>query len=171
MDESLEKSFGIAIAYLVPGFVCLGGASRFSATVSDWMSIAPAAEPSVGGFLYATLGSLGAGLICNAFRWALIDTVHHRTGLCPPELDFAKLQPNIDAFQLAVEHNYRFYQFHSSMVLAIFFYAVADQFSRGLWSFVALAGLAVLEAVLFATSRDNLKRYYSRTRELLKRND
>ncbi len=83
------------------------------------MSSTPIADPTVGSFLYVALDSLGAGLICSAFRWALVDTLHQRTGLPATELDYSKLRTNIDAFQMAVELNYRYYQFHASMALAV----------------------------------------------------
>lgn len=167
MKEPLDRSFGLIIAHVLPGFVCLAGASRLSHTVAGWMSSTPTADPTVGSFLYVALGSLGAGLICSAFRWALIDTLHHCTGLTAPELDFSKLQANIDAFQLAVEHNYRYYQFHASMALAVLFFAAIDQWTRAIWSLPALLALVILEFVLLMTSRDCLRRYYNRTRQLL----
>lgn len=167
MNESPERSFGLLIAYVLPGFVCLVGASRFSQTIAGWMSISPSSDPTVGGFLYVVVGSLCAGLVANAVRWALIDSLHHRTGVTPPRVDFSRLQDNLEAFQLAVEHNYRYYQFHGSMALAAAFYSAADQFSRGRWSLATLAAFVFLEAVLLATSRDNLKRYYERIRQVL----
>lgn len=167
MRENLDRSFGIVIANVLPGFVCLAGASQFSGTVSGWMSVAPSAEPTVGGFLYVALGSLGAGMVCNSFRWALIDTLHLCTGVTGPKLDFSKLQSNIDAFHLAVEHNYRYYQFHASMLIAVFFYAVADQYVHGIWSPFLLLATVILELTLLATSRDCLRRYYERIGQLL----
>lgn len=167
MNDSPERSFGLLIAYVVPGFVCLAGASRFSTTIAAWMSIAPTSEPSVGGFLYVAVGSLGAGLVANAVRWAAVDTLLHRTGLRPPQLDFSQLQANLDAFQLAVEHNYRYYQFHASMALAAVFFGIADQCSVGLWRPWVLAGYVALVGVLLVTSRDCLRRYYERTSQIL----
>lgn len=168
MNDSPERSFGLLIAYVVPGFVCLAGASCFSELIATWMSSAPAGAPTIGGFLYVAVASLGAGLVVNAVRWALLDSLHHLTGLVRPRLDFSRLQANLEAFQLAVEHNYRYYQFYASMVLATAFYALADQWSRGeLWSPWLLAGSIVLEAVLLATSRDCLRRYYERTGQML----
>jgi hypothetical protein len=169
MNESPERSFGLLIAYVVPGFVCLAGAGRFSETIASWMSIAPSSAPTVGGFLYVAAGSLTAGLIINAVRWALLDTLHHHTGLVRPDLDFSRSQENLEAFQLAVEHNYRYYQFHGSMVLAAGFYCASDQWSRGMWSPAMLLGFFALETVLLVTSRDNLRRYYSRTKQILGR--
>jgi hypothetical protein len=107
-------------------------------------------------------------LVVNALRWFLLDSLHHFTGLTPPRLDFSRLQANMEAFQLAVEHNFRYYEFYASMFLAAAFYSVADQCSRGLWSPWILAGFSAMEAVLFITSRDCLRRYYSRTGQMLR---
>ena len=97
----------------------------------------------------------------------LIDTLHHRTGLRPPNLDFSRLQANLEAFQLAVEHDYKHYQFYANMAVASFAFAVCDQLANGQWSAWAMAAMVSLEALLLVTSRDCLKRFYRRTEQLL----
>ncbi len=113
MTESLDRSFGLMIAFLLPGFTCLCGFCAFSPTLAAWLSAEPSQEPSLGGFLYAVLGSLAVGLTVSAVRWATIDTLHHSTGLKRPEFNFSQLSEHLAAFQLAVEHNYRYFQFYS----------------------------------------------------------
>jgi hypothetical protein len=167
----LERNFGLVIAFLLPGFVCLAGAARFSPTIAGWMSLAPTSDPTVVGFLYVLLASIGAGLVASAVRWAIIDTVHHRTGLPPPNLDFSRLQANLDAFQIAVEHNYRHYQFYANTLIASGFFSVCDQLVNGRWPLWLLTVTAILEGVLFVTSRDCLRRYYRRTEQLLGRGE
>ena len=169
-DYSLERNFGLVIAFLLPGFVCLAGASRFSPTIAGWMSLATTSDPTVVGFLYVLLASIGAGLVASAVRWAIIDTLHHRTGLQPPNLDFSRLQANLEAFQMAVEHNYRHFQFYANMIVASVFFSVCDQLVNGRWSNGVLVVTAILEGVLFVTSRDCLCRYYRRTEQLLSSN-
>lgn len=164
---AMDRNFGLLIAFILPGFVSLAGASYFSPTIAGWMTVAPQADPSVGGFLYVALGSLAAGMIASAFRWLVIDTLHHRQGLHPPTLDFSRLQENLAAFELAVEHNYRHYQFYANMIPATLFYSAADQIQEGRWTVPSLICLAVLEAVLWVTSGDCLRRYYQRTSQLL----
>ena len=167
MNESLDRSFGILIAYILPGFFCLAGASQSSATIAAWMSVAPSSDPTVGGFLYVTLGSLAAGMVINAFRWLLIDSLHHLTGLSRPNLDFSKLSSNLEAFKIAVEHNYRHYQFYANTVIAGIFYSLADQWANGHWPLLGLLAGIVVEGVLLVTSRDCLRRYYERTAQLI----
>jgi hypothetical protein len=168
MQSVSNDNFGPLIAYLVPGMTVLAGESPFSPTFQGWFATASAAAPSLGGFLYVTVASLAVGMTLNAFRWALVDTVHRLTGLPPPALDFSGLGENVEAYVLLIEVHYRHYQFYANMLIAT---AVAYASYR-----VRLGGLAVgwvdlgvlvLESVFFVTSRDTLRKYYSRSRQLL----
>jgi hypothetical protein len=73
---------------------------------------------------------LGIGIILSALRWLLIDTLHHGTGLTASALDFALLQDRLDVFLVAVEHNYRFYQFYSNLCVSLI--SVPAEISRRL---------------------------------------
>ncbi len=169
MGELTDKNFGIAIAYLIPGFLALWGLSYFSPTIRSWLEPSSlVTAPTLGSFLYVLLGSLAAGLIVSALRWATLDTFHHATGLTAPALNFATLPQNLDAFILVVEANYRFYQFYSNAFVALLVAAVCrltaigNLGGTGPW----LAG-TLIEGVLLAGSRDSLRRYYSRAAALL----
>jgi hypothetical protein len=168
MQSVSNDNFGPLIAYLVPGVTVLAGVSPFSPTLQGWFAAAPAAAPTVGGFLYVTVAALAVGMTLSAFRWALVDTAHRLTGLPPPALDFSGLGENVQAYVLLIEIHYRHYQFYANMLIAT---AVAYACYR-----VRLGGLAVgwvdlgalvLEGVFFATSRDTLRKYYARSRQLL----
>lgn len=169
MRDLSDKNFGIAIAYLIPGFVVLWGFSYFSATIGRWLGAqSSTAEPTIGSFLYVLLASLAAGLIVSALRWAIIDTFHHATGVRAPKLDFTCLRDKIDPFLVVVEANYRFYQFYANMALAIAIGAICRLASIGNADSVgAWFGLIVLEGVLIAGSRDSLLRYYERASAVL----
>lgn len=119
MSELSEKNFGLLIAYVLPGFVTLWGISRFSPTVESWIVMDGAGAPTVAGFMYVTLASIGAGLTISAIRWALIDSLHHATGIEPPRWDFAKLDERFEGFTGLVENHYRYYQFYSNMLIAV----------------------------------------------------
>ena len=169
MTPISDKNFGLVIAFVLPGFVCLWGASCWSSTVAGWLTVVPTSNATVGGFLYATLGSLAAGLTASAVRWAVVDTIHHRTGVRPPEWDFAKLQDKLEAFDALVENHYRYYQFYANMLVAVAFASGCDLFTGkdiavSAW---AIVGLAFIETVFFAGSRDALRKYYSRAERLL----
>ena len=110
MRDVTNQNFGLLIAYVLPGVTALWGASYLSPTVRVWLGSAPADAPTVGGFLYLTIAAVAAGLIASTVRWAVVDTLHHVTGIPRPTWDFSRLQSNISAFNLIVEHQYRYYQ-------------------------------------------------------------
>lgn len=169
MQGISNANFGPLIAYLVPGATAMLGLSRFSPTLRSWFATTPADAPTIGGFLYLTIASLAVGMTVSAVRWVLVDMAHSLVGLRPPALDFSKLGRNVEAFSLLIEIHYRHYQFYANMLVAT---AVAYACYR-----VELGGptplgwpdlgVLLLEAVFLVTSRDTLRKYYARSRQLL----
>ena len=168
MQTVSNANFGPLIAYLVPGTTVLLGASQFSPTLRTWFAATPADLPTIGGFLYLTVASLAAGMTVSAVRWALIDTLHAWTGLPLPQLDFSKLGSNVDAFSLLIRIHYEHFQFYSNEFVAT---AIAYACYRVKLGGVSLGwvdlGFLLIEVVFFATSRDTLRKYYSRSQQLL----
>ena len=169
MGDLTERGFGLVIAYLLPGFVLLLGISLTSPAVEAWLrTSADSSSPTVGTFLYLLLASLTAGMTVGAFRWAIIDRIHHATGLTRPRFELRHVHERLDAFELFVHHHYRYYEFFANTMLA----ALA---SYTCWRFTASpggprlgdAGFLILEAVFFAASRDTLRNYYWRVGQVL----
>lgn len=166
MSEVTDKNFGLLIAYLLPGFTLIVAMSERIPAIGAWLGSNPADAPTVGGFLYVTLASVAAGMTLNAARWLVLDTVHHRTGLHPPAWNFSMLQRNLRAFQGAVEHHYRHYQFFGAMTITAL---LASVFPSGLAGLLRLptaivaTTMLLLTILFFVASRDALKKYYSRT--------
>jgi hypothetical protein len=158
------------VAFVIPGFVALWGASQVSMPIRVWMFGADLAGPNVGSVLYVTLASLGAGMAAGAVRWALIDTLHHLTGVQRPKLDFRKLEERLAAFYAVVDNHYRFYQFYANTLVAsafaYFVYRFGPQGPGRLGAWPDAAFLLVV-LVFGAASRDALRRYYVRAEELL----
>ncbi len=175
MRDVSPFNFGLIVAYLVPGFVILWGLGFHFATVAAWLAVPPATAPAVGDLFYATIASVACGMIANVFRWAIFDTIHHRTGVRPPRWDFSLLdQERLGGYELLVELHYRYYQFFGNMLIALVFTYVAYRFAhsgsadqRG----AVDAGFIVVCVVLFLGSRDALRKYYRRAGELLTPNE
>jgi hypothetical protein len=162
-------NFGLAIAYVLPGAALLWGLRPFVPALDLLLGTPTGDAATLGGFLTATLAALGVGLTVSTVRWLVIDTLHHVTGLTPPAWDFAKLAARADAFDLIVEHTYRYYQFSANTVVSLLVVFVVRRWSLGLlsgWGWVDV-GLLALVAVLLAGSRDSLRRYYARGGALL----
>ena len=98
-----------------------------------------------------------------------MDRLHALTGLRPPQLNFAHLSSNVEAFSLLIEIHYRHYQFYSNMFVASAIAYVCHRIQlRTFWHADLIdAGFVVLEVIFFMTSRDTLRKYYQRTKQLL----
>lgn len=171
MKEVTPSNFGLLIAFLLPGFMVLWGASYFSETVALWLSGSNASAPTVGGFMYVTLASVAAGVTVSTVRWAVIDSIHRWTGLPQPRWDFSRLQENLGAYNILNEIHYKFYLFHGNSLVALAFVYVAKRIHEGRlmapvgWFDV---GCLLLAIILFAGSRDTLRKYDVRVSQLLK---
>ena len=169
MSTLSNQNFGLVIAYLLPGFAALWGVSYFSPTVESWINASQQGSPSVAGFMYVTLASLAAGVTVSAVRWAIIDHLHHATGVVPPAWKFSHLEGKLQGYLTLIENHYRFYQYYSNTFIAAAFAFSARLLSGGSAShpLAATCGFLALEMVLFAGSRDALHKFYSRTQQLL----
>jgi len=171
MRETPSFNFGFLIAYLIPGFTVLWGLSYHSETVSTWLGSVPPNAPTVGGFLYLTLASVAAGLTASTIRWAVIDTLHHWTGIRQPDWDFRCLQENAAAFDTLGENHYRYYQFYGNMAVALAFSYAALWFASGTLAppfGSGSPGVLFIEVLFLAGSRDTLAKYYSRVSRFLR---
>ncbi|MBX3440200.1 MAG: hypothetical protein KF861_22110 [Planctomycetaceae bacterium] len=170
MKEVTHPSFGLAIAYLIPGFLALWGASFYSPMIEGWLTGTESQLPTLGGFLYVTIASLGTGLVISTIRWLLLDTLHHHTGIAEPLWNFAGLQAHIDAFDRQVEGHYRYYQFYGNSLVALLILWLAWRCrlpSSGQWPGGMDLGLVALGVLLFLGSRDTLRKYYVRMAAIL----
>ena len=110
----------------------------------------------------------------SAIRWAVFDTLHHRTGVAPPRWDFATLPEKLEAYQALIEIHYRYYQLHSHLLVALAF-AYGARFFATPWRAYRVGvvdlGFIIVSVVLFLASRDGLAKYYRRAGELLSKSN
>ncbi|NJL30449.1 MAG: hypothetical protein HC898_01795 [Phycisphaerales bacterium] len=122
----------------------------------------------IGPTIYALLAATGVGMIVSCFRWFIIDHVMEWTGINAPKLDFGKLANQMGAFDYWVEAHYRFYQFYANTLVGVPFVYLLNRIAATspLLGFGTDLGVFILCAVLFAGSRDALRKYYKRTASL-----
>lgn len=170
VGELSARNFGLVIAYLLPGFIAVAALSGPIPAIASWLATSPDGQPTVGGFLYVTIASLAAGMFASSCRWVIIDSLHHRTGIKRPSWDFSQLQSNLAAYGLLVELHYRYYQFNANTFVVVAFAYVIRLGGSCTWcggpAWVDF-GFVIVEAVLFATSRDTLRKYYARVSQVL----
>jgi hypothetical protein len=168
--DTVNRHFGLVIAYLLPGFIALAGVSPFSPTVAQWLRADQTA--SLGAPLYALLAATAAGMTVSCFRWLIIDRIHGMTGLGAPAFNPRALEERPAAFSLLVESHYRYYQFYSNTIIAVIWcYALRRWFAvPSTLSFATDLLVLILSIVLFIGSRDALAKYRSRSNQLLANN-
>lgn len=169
VKDVTSNNFGVLIAYLVPGAMALWGLSSFSPSMRAWFASSPTDAPTISGFLYLTVASLAVGMIVTAIRWACVDLIHAATGLTAPDLDFSQLPGKVDAYRLLIEIHYVHYQFYSNACVATAIAWICHRITVQppcQISWIDPAFLLV-EGIFFLTSRDTLRKYQQRTKQLL----
>jgi len=162
-----NDSFGVLIAYVVPGCTALVGIGFLSETVERWLGAVPSTVPTISGFLYGTLASVGLGVLANTVRGLVIDPIHHATGIEKHEWDYAVLQQNLAAVEFIVLNQFRFHQFHGNTMVALAVaYAAFESSTQG-FSLLSLVGFLTVEVVLLLGSRRALRLYYCRLQDVL----
>jgi hypothetical protein len=170
MRDVTASNFGILIAYLIPGLITVWGLGAVVPGLESLLVSEPQSEPTVGGFLYLTVASVGAGLFVSTVRWMLLDTLHHWTGLKRRALDFSRFHEIGGGYDPLNELHYRYYQAHGNALIALAFSYVAHRFSGSaqLSASVSLdVAICLVLLVLFLGSRDTLRKYYERLNQLM----
>jgi len=170
VKEISSKNFGLLIAYVLPGILCLWGVSYFSPTVRSWFGTAPTDSPTIAGFLYVTLAAIAAGMIASTVRWLVVDTIHHLTGIPRPDFDFSRFEDKFSAYDMLGEVHYRYYQFYGASLIALLFSYSCWRLSASLASTplgLRDVGVLLLAGILFAGSRDTFRKYNQRLSMLL----
>lgn len=171
MNTLTDRNFGLLIAYVIPGLIVVAALQGEFPILQAWLRTSSFDSPTIGGFLYATIASVGAGLAVSALRWLIVDAIYHRTGIPEPNWNFEVLQENIDAFTGAVDNHYRYYQAYANTLTALIV-SVLARFLTLQESPVSSPAIAVLFAgivfLFFVASRDALRKYYARTNAILK---
>jgi hypothetical protein len=171
MKDITSTSFGLVIAYLLPGFAAFFALCFWSPPIQDLFSKFLVAESSVGSFLLVLICSLTAGLEVSIFRWILFEKV-----LCKSKkLDRTKfahlsVEAKLTAFRAAVDEHYRYHQFWGGMAFAIPFIGVGIvNASSGSTREKSCLGIAflIVEVVTIIAARSAFNNYIDRAANIL----
>lgn len=179
--DSLSKSFGLSIAFLIPGAVGLYAVSFFAPVVQQWFGTAVDGQvTTVSGFLFVVLGSAGMGVFISGIRWVVLESDFglRKFGVewlpkPPIGLDHARRKDERceAAYQDLLFRHYQFYQFYANMPFALAFaylaWVVASTSAtteRALW--LALL-MAMSDLVLLLSAKHAISRYAEKLTDLL----
>ncbi|MFD6886268.1 hypothetical protein [Streptomyces sp. NPDC059957] len=166
------STFGLLIAYFLPGLAALYGIALWSPQVASIFETFLSAKSNVGLFLLVSMGALLIGLSASPIRYLFYEE-WFRFG---PKLgpgDFAKLSDagKLESFRTVVDEHYRYHQFFGHMsLLALPCLAglVRIQGSRsvnGGWAFAIC--FVALEVALIFGARHTFQKYVERAKVIL----
>jgi len=167
MRPVTSETFGLLIAYLIPGVITLWGLSNVVPGLRVWVGTAGGECQTVGGFLNLTVASVGAGLTVSTVRWLVIDPVHHWTGIRQPVWRMRDFHARTAGLQVLIKAHYRYYQFYANCLVAILFAAVVYWLTVGFRP-RELLPVGLVSVLFFAGSRDTLSKYYRQVDGMLK---
>lgn len=136
MSGVTSTTFGLLIAYLLPGLIAFFGISLWSPPVAELFSTFLTSQSNAGLFLLVLLAALVGGLFLGALRWLLLDRLLCRwmfgkdrilLGIRTPQVpppsptSYASLAKDqrLTAYRAFIEEIYRHYQFWGGTAIAM----------------------------------------------------
>jgi hypothetical protein len=118
MKDVTSTSFGLVIAFLLPGVVLLYGLSFWSGDVERLFATFLTAQSTLGLFLMVILAALALGLVITVPRYFFFECFicrHHRI----ESALFSKLcvSETLTAFRAVADEHYRYHQFWGGLVV------------------------------------------------------
>lgn len=149
MIDITSTSFGLVIAYLLPGLVTLFGFSYWFSELRRLFDTFLNGASNLGLFLLVALASIVMSMMVTLIRWYIFELHLCRRYHLPPE-DFDNLSGagKIAAFRASVDENYRYHQFFGGMTVALpilfFGWAVENQVFGDFWKTMAFSAVFLL---------------------------
>jgi len=108
MKDITTTTFGLIIAYLLPGLFGLYTCSFWSPAIRAQFEAFSKAESNAGLFFLVLLFALLVGLQLTAFRWVIFELLLcRRNGLKRDEFTQLKTKDQIEAFGVTLDENFR----------------------------------------------------------------
>jgi len=173
MKDVTSTSFGLVIAFLLPGLAALYSLTFWSPYVAGVFNTFKTAESSIGFFLLVVLASLVFGLLVDVARRLFYDYFLCRGYRLGPER-FAELgtEGKLTAFRAAVDEHYRYHQFWGGMTVVIpigFAGWFRNSWERSSWTIILLltVTLIVIEMMVGYTATIQYRTLMRRANHIL----
>lgn len=120
MIDITTTSFGLLIAYLLPGLATLFGLSYWVPELRSLFNAFLSGESNLGLFLLVAMASIVASLQVTLIRWYIFEEhLCRKHRLTPKEFEGLRAAGRFGAFGAAVDAHYRYHQFWGSMTVAL----------------------------------------------------
>lgn len=121
MKDITSTSFGLVIAFLLPGLTGLGGLAFWSTDIGNILKTFLTTESNIGLFFLVMLVGLAFGLEVTLLRWLLFEKwVCSENSLNPEDFKNLADEKKLLAFKAVVDEHYRYHQFWGGIFLVNF---------------------------------------------------
>jgi hypothetical protein len=118
MKDVTTTSFGLLIAYLLPGAVALYGAVFWFPSLAEVYRTLLSAKSDATLFLLIAIAALVIGLLINTARWLFFErTICKGYGLSPDVFRSFTDEHKLQAFLLVIEETFRYQQFLGNIAI------------------------------------------------------
>jgi hypothetical protein len=171
-----STSFGLTIAFLLPGTVALFSFSLWLGSAGRAFHTFLTTEANVGLFLFLLLGALTCGLVVAAVRSFVYENLLSRIsrlyGAGPTQEQWQRLseEDRFVAYRAAIDETYRYHQFCGGMTVAApaLFIGWLRTIHEGAATEISLAvGFGILEALLVYRAISEYQSYLGWVRRIL----
>jgi len=173
MKDVTSTSFGLVIAFLLPGLACFYALSLWFTKLREVLHKFLTTDANAGLFLLVLLTAISLGLLLSPFRYYLYERwLCKNYKLDTPDFSKLKQGGTLEAFRAAVDEYYRYHQFWGGMSIAMLIAYLgwlknsweSDSISIAL-SFVLFF---LIESVTVLAAVDAYKNYVTKTRPIMK---
>lgn len=145
VKDITSTSFGLLIAFLLPGLVGLYSLSCWSMTLRKVFDTFLTVNANVGLSVVVLLAALAVGLLVTAVRWAVFECwICKKDHLSSSDFERLNGESKLLVFRAVVDEHYRYHQFWGGMCIVI--PALAIGMFQEYWTFLS-AGRIVISSI------------------------
>ena len=168
--DAIDRYFGLAISYLMPGMVALYGLSYRLPDLRKWFGFVAEHETTFAGFLFVMVASVGTGVMLSAVRSFVLEDV---TKLAKPRTGDLSKRAAVEAtYQALICDHYNYYKCYGNTAVAVAVFAVFYLWTNANaltgWTWVwSIVGLLAVVALLVYKALDCIDRFEAKRGDLL----
>lgn len=164
-----SNSFGLLIAYVIPGFFLVHGMSFYNDDLQRVFSNFLDAKSDIGLFFLLLIFAIGAGLLISSVRYLIYELLIFKPNEDGIEKEAKKngaikeSDTSLAYFRMVVDEQYRYHQFYGGMALVEPMYLAGIILSYGFSWLVLILGIIIIVITVHSSLSS-----YKRMREYLK---
>jgi len=175
MKDITSTTFGLLIAFFLPGLACFYGLGSWSIAIKNMFDTFLTAQSNIGLFFLVFAGAVIISLELTLLRWILFELLLCKSIKFDPN-DFHELgkdEKKLAAFRAVAEEHYRYHQFWGGMFFAIpVFYIgwlLQIWLTLGcLYKVSLIVALVLIEFITACGALKAFKNYITRGKQILK---